>query len=72
MTGARGGLSPWHAPIDNNPTPSYLSVNLGWLRFTCAFRVDFARKEPHSGAPEAKSGRRDVVKSGQSKVGAPV
>jgi hypothetical protein len=40
-------------PIDNNPTPSYLSVNFGWLHFAPAFRVDFARKEPHSGAPEA-------------------
>jgi hypothetical protein len=41
-----------YPPIDNNPTPSYLSVKLGWLRLAPAFRVDFARKEPHSGAPE--------------------
>jgi hypothetical protein len=41
-------------PIDNNPTPSYLSLDLGWLRFAGAFRVEFARKVPHSGAPEAK------------------
>jgi hypothetical protein len=40
-------------PIDNNPTPSYLSLGIGCSLFAGAFRVEFARKVPHSGAPEA-------------------
>jgi hypothetical protein len=39
--------------IDNNPTPSYLSLGVGYLVFADAFRVEFARKVPHSGTPEA-------------------
>jgi len=39
--------------IDNNPTPSYLSLGAGYSLFAGAFRVEFARKVPHSGAPEA-------------------
>jgi hypothetical protein len=39
--------------IDNNPTPSYLSLGVGYLLFADAFRVEFARKVPHSGTPEA-------------------
>ena len=33
-------------PIDNNPAPSYLSLNLGRLRFAGLVRVEFARKVP--------------------------
>jgi hypothetical protein len=40
-------------PIDNNPTPSYLSLGIGHSLIAGAFRVEFARKVPHSGAPEA-------------------
>jgi hypothetical protein len=40
--------------IDNNPTPSYLSLGVGYSLFAGAFRVEFARKVPHSGTPEAK------------------
>jgi len=40
-------------PIDNNPTPSYLSLSIGCSLFADAFHVEFARKVPHSGAPEA-------------------
>jgi hypothetical protein len=40
-------------PIDNNPTPSYLSVSFGYSPFAGVFDVKFARKVPHSGAPEA-------------------
>jgi hypothetical protein len=39
--------------IDNNPTPSYLSLGVGYSLFAGAFRVEFARKVPHSGTPEA-------------------
>jgi hypothetical protein len=41
------------APIDNNPTPSYLSLSVGHWLIAGAFGVEFARKVPHSGAPEA-------------------
>jgi hypothetical protein len=40
-------------PIDNNPTPSYLSLNLGRLSFAGLVRVEFAEKCRISGAPEA-------------------
>jgi len=62
-------MADWHAPInvhvtgwslnrykpriDNNPTPSYLSLGVGYSLIAGAFRVEFARKVPHSGAPEA-------------------
>jgi hypothetical protein len=39
-------------PIDNNPTPSYLSLSFSCSLFAGVFRVKFARKVPHSGAPE--------------------
>jgi len=44
---------PGKSAIDNNPTPSYLSLGVGYLPFADAFRVEFARKVPHSGTPEA-------------------
>ena len=40
-------------PIDNNPTPSYLSLSFGCSPLAGVIRVEFARKVPHSGAPEA-------------------
>jgi len=50
--------SPWFAalgkpPIDNNPTPSYLSLSFGCLPLAGVIHVEFARKVPHSGVPEA-------------------
>jgi hypothetical protein len=39
--------------IDNNPTPSYLSHGFGYSLFAGAVGVEFARKVPHSGVPEA-------------------
>jgi hypothetical protein len=46
VTGFR--LSPWLAAIDNNPTPSYLSIDLGWFEF-------FASNCPKSAAfPERR------------------
>jgi hypothetical protein len=39
--------------IDNNPTPSYLSHGFGGSPFAGAICVEFARKVPHSGVPEA-------------------
>jgi hypothetical protein len=39
--------------IDNNPTPLYLSLGVGYSLFAGAVRVEFARKVPHSGTPEA-------------------
>jgi hypothetical protein len=54
--------SPWgKLPIDKTPTPSYLSPNHGWLRFASRVGVDLARKVPHFGALEAKSGRGGVI-----------
>jgi hypothetical protein len=41
------------SPIDNNPTPSYLSNGFGHSLTAAAFSVEFARKVPHSGVPEA-------------------
>jgi hypothetical protein len=41
------------ARIDNNPTPSYVSVDISFSLVVGAYRVEFARKVPHSGAPEA-------------------
>ena len=41
------------AAIDNNQTPSYVSLDVGYSLFAGAFRVEFARKVPHSGTPEA-------------------
>jgi hypothetical protein len=35
-----------------------------------AFRIDFARKVPYSGVPEAKSGRGGVEKYANLKAGA--
>jgi hypothetical protein len=40
-------------PIDNNQTPSYLSVSFGCLPLAGVIHVKFARKVPHSGVPEA-------------------
>jgi hypothetical protein len=48
-----GSLNLRNPPIDNNPTPSYLSLVIGYSPIAGAFRVEFARKVPHSGAPEA-------------------
>jgi hypothetical protein len=48
-----GTLNLGKPPIDNNPTPSYLSLGIGNSPIVGAFRVEFARKVPHSGAPEA-------------------
>lgn len=45
--------NPGKSAIDNNPTPSYLSLGVGYSLFAAAFRVEFARKVPHSGTPEA-------------------
>jgi len=54
----RDSTSPWFAalgkpPIDNNPTPSYLSLSFGCLPLAGVIHVEFARKVPHSGVPEA-------------------
>jgi hypothetical protein len=46
--------------IDNKPTPSYLSISLGWF---AVFASNLPEKCGISGAPEAKSGRDDVVKA---------
>jgi hypothetical protein len=48
-----GWLSHCHVAIDNNPTPSYLSHGFGHSLTAAAFSVEFARKVPHSGVPEA-------------------
>jgi hypothetical protein len=40
-------------PIDNNPTPSYLSLSFGRSPLAGVIHVEFARKVPHSGVPEA-------------------
>jgi len=48
-----GSVNLKKAAIDNNPTPSYLSLGVVRPMFFDAFRVEFARKVPHSGAPEA-------------------
>jgi len=53
-------LSPWLAAIDNNPTPSYLSIDLGWFEYLAS---NLPEKCRISGAPDAKSGRDDVVKA---------
>jgi len=53
-------------PIDNNPTPSYVSANLGWCSFAGAFASFLPEKCRISGAPEAKSGRRGVLKESGS------
>jgi hypothetical protein len=44
---------PCKPPIDNNPTPSYLSLSFGCLPLAGVIHVEFARKVPHSGVPEA-------------------
>jgi hypothetical protein len=48
-------------PIDNNRTPSYLSLIFGCSLIAGVFRVEFARKVPHSGAPEANPGRGGMI-----------
>jgi hypothetical protein len=59
VTGRSLNLS--NPPIDNFTTPSYLSHGIGYSLIAGAFRVDFARKVPHSGAPEAiRPLRRDI------------
>jgi hypothetical protein len=59
-------------PIDNNPTPSYLSVNLGWLHFAPRFASILPEKSRIPERRKLKSGRGGVVQSGQSNAGAPV
>jgi hypothetical protein len=39
-------------PIDNNPTPSYLSLNLGRVTLQAAFASNSPEKCRISGAPE--------------------
>jgi hypothetical protein len=59
VTGGSANLG--KPPIDNNPTPPYLSLSIGYSLIAGAFRVEFARKVPHSGAPEAiRPRRRDI------------
>jgi hypothetical protein len=56
-------------PIDNNPTPSYLSDNLGWLSFAGAFSSNLPEKCRISGVPEVKSGRDGVLEHDPEKRG---
>jgi hypothetical protein len=48
--------------IDNNPTPSYLSLSLGWFEFSAS---NLPEKCRIFGTPEAKSGCADVIERRQ-------
>jgi hypothetical protein len=50
-------------PIDKKPTPSYLSLNPGRLRFPGVFAPNLTEKCLISGVPEATSGRGGVLEA---------
>ncbi|MBZ5520939.1 MAG: NADH-quinone oxidoreductase subunit L [Acidobacteriia bacterium] len=58
-----GGWDRDQPPIDNKPTPSYLSVNLGWLKLCRLFAFNSPEKCRIPERRKLKSGRDGMVKA---------